>query len=392
MGDKKRRIAFFFTMGLFYLSSCLVHPVTPALIVERGLDSAMFGVALAGMNTMNFLFSPVWGQLCRRYPPRRLLLISCLGYAAGQMAFAAAHTEAMVMAGRMFAGIFVGGVFTTASSYVLDTSPDPEARGQNLTVMVTIQSVLNAVGYFVGGMLGVFSVETAFAVQGGTLAAAGLLFFALCRGRETGEEKPPLTWRMVNPFAAFLSMGSFLTPMLGLLFLVAALSGIGQNSFEQCFNFYLRDQFGLSSAYNGAFKAAIAVVSLLANATLGLWLQRRTDTRRSFFWVMAGCTVPLWAILAFDSLVPFAVVDILFFGFNAVRLPILQNLAASMAKPDTGSMVMGFYNSMNSLGGILGALFAGLIYDAGPRYPFVLAAAAFLGATAVSGLCAFRRK
>ena len=39
---------------------------------------------------------------------------------------------------------------------------------------------------------------------------------------------------------------------------------------------------------------------------------------------------------------------------------------------------MGFYQSMNSLGSIFGALFAGLIYDANPMLPFILAFAAFV--------------
>ena len=38
---------------------------------------------------------------------------------------------------------------------------------------------------------------------------------------------------------------------------------------------------------------------------------------------------------------------------------------------------------MNSLGGIFGALFAGLIYEANPAYPFILAFATFALATLV---------
>ena len=44
---------------------------------------------------------------------------------------------------------------------------------------------------------------------------------------------------------------------------------------------------------------------------------------------------------------------------------------------------MGFYQSMNSLGGIFGALFAGLIYKQGPKLPFILAFVAFSIASVV---------
>ncbi|MBE6994678.1 MAG: MFS transporter, partial [Ruminococcaceae bacterium] len=108
------------------------------------------------------------------------------------------------------------------------------------------------------------------------------------------------------------------------------------------------------------------------------------DVNRTHLPIMVCCTVPLCAILLFRTLVPFVAVDILFFAFNAVRMPMLQNMAAMRTTPENSNQVMGFYQSMNSLGSIFGALFAGLIYKTNPIYPFVLAAAALTAATAVS--------
>ena len=45
----KKLMAFWGIIVLFYLAANFAHPVTPTLIVERGLDSSMFGVALAAM-------------------------------------------------------------------------------------------------------------------------------------------------------------------------------------------------------------------------------------------------------------------------------------------------------------------------------------------------------
>ena len=101
---------------------------------------------------------------------------------------------------------------------------------------------------------------------------------------------------------------------------------------------------------------------------------------------MCLSTVALGSILLFNTLVPFVIVDVTFFTLNAIRLPLLQNLAATRANPETSNSVMGFYQSMNSLGGIFGALFAGLIYSTNPIYPFVLAAAAFAVATCISSV------
>ena len=186
--------------ALYFLASNLAHPVTPTLIVERGLDSSLFGVALAAMMTANFLFSPFWGSLCAYVPTRRVLLICCLGYAAGQWVFGAAQSETMVIAGRLLAGVFVGGVFTAQSNYVINTTHDPARQGRNLTLLLTAQNFVGAAGYFVGGLLGLRSVETTFAVQVVLLAAAGLLAVPLCADDTAAKPVPdrPLSLRQLR--------------------------------------------------------------------------------------------------------------------------------------------------------------------------------------------------
>ncbi len=374
--------------ALFTLAANLVHPVTPTFIVERQLDSSMFGVALAAMMTMNFAFAPFWGKLCSYIPTKIVMLIGGVGYGVGQFFFLMSTTEALVIAGRMFAGAFCGGVFTAFSNYIINTTTDPLQRAENLTTQVTIQNVASAVGYFVGGMLGVISTETAFWVQIVMLIGIGALFLVVCEDDTPYKHKPdkPLTLKEVNPLSAFASAKQFMTPMMLLIFVVVAVTSIGQNSFDQCFNYYIKDQFGLSSAYNGIFKALIAVVTLIANASICVWLQRKTDTNLSFLPVMACCTLSLGAILFFDSLVPFVIVDVLFFTFNAMRLPLLQNMCAMRSSAENSNQVMGFYQAMTSMGGIFGALFAGLIYAANPLLPFILAFAAFAVATAFSAV------
>ena len=84
---KNKLMAYFCVIVLFYLAANFAHPVTPTLIVERGLDSSMFGVALAAMMFVNFLFSPFWGKLCGYIPTKRIMLICGIGYAVGQGIF-----------------------------------------------------------------------------------------------------------------------------------------------------------------------------------------------------------------------------------------------------------------------------------------------------------------
>ena len=51
----KKLILFLVLMGIYNMSANLIHPITPTLIVERNLDSSMFGVAFAAMMTAFFI-------------------------------------------------------------------------------------------------------------------------------------------------------------------------------------------------------------------------------------------------------------------------------------------------------------------------------------------------
>ena len=381
----KKLMAFWGIIVLFYLAANFAHPVTPTLIVERGLDSSMFGVALAAMMAMNFLFAPFWGKLCGYIPTKKIMLIGCIGYAVGQGIFGAAQSEAIVIAGRMFAGVFTGACFTAFSNYVINTS-DLANRGSNLTTLVTIQSVSSACGYFVGGMLGMISVEAAFLAQVILLMACGGLCAVLCMDDTPFKHKPEkaLSARDVNPFSAFVSAREFMTPMLAMIFVIIAISGIGLNSSEQCFNYFIKDQFGLGSQYNGTIKAVIAVAILALNSTVCVYLQKKTDINKTFLPVTIANMIIIGGFLVFESPLPFFVTYVLASCVNALRTPLMQAMVAARSTPENSNAMMGFYQSMNSLGSIFGALFAGLIYAQGPYLPFILAFVAFALATGLA--------
>lgn len=383
---KNKKIYLFFSIFvIFNLAANYAHPVTPALIVERNLDSSMFGIALAAMMTMNFLFSPFWGKLCNYVPTKRILLIGGIGYAIGQTFFLFAQNEAAIIAGRMFAGVFVGGSYTGFSNYIINTASNSKERDRNLTLFVTTQSVSSACGYFIGGILGLISTEVSIIVQIICLAGSGVLFYLFCLDDTPYKKVPaaPLSFRDANPFCAFLTVSQYMTPTLLLIFAVVAISSIGQNSYEQCFNYFIKDQYGMSSAYNGTFKALIAFVTLVLNSTVCVTLQKKTDINKTFLYVLGACTGIIATILIWRNQWFFVAIYILYSSVNVMRLPLLQSMIAGRSSPESRNNLMGFYQSMTSLGGIFGALFAGIIYKQGPMLPFYLAFIAYLIAACV---------
>ena len=391
---KNNRMTFFFAvMFLFNMAANFVHPVTPTIIMDLGLNDYMFGLAFATMMAFNFLFSPFWGRMAGRVSSKTVMLIGGLGYALGQVMFGLAQTQMQFLLARVVAGMFCGGSFVAFLTYTVNLSDDAE-RGRNLTINATLQAVSTAFGYFVGGMIGEIDVYYAVWLQVAVLALAAILHFIGCRDDRQDAEKLSgrQLVRVCNPFSAIAQCRHFMTRLLAFLFLGYGLANLGYIAFEQCFNYYLRDQFGLSSGYNGVIKAALGVISMAANGTLCMWIIRRRRTSPYLVAVMSVCTLAMIGVIAAETMIPFIVVNVIFFAFYFISTPLEQNLAAQLGRGENSNLVMGAFNAVKSFGSIFGAALAGFIYEVHVKLPFIFGLAAFAAATIMMALLSREEK
>lgn len=201
MKYKTRFLLFFVAMALFHLASNFAHPVTPTIIQELGLPDYMFGLMLAVMMIANFALSPSWGNINRFISSRQSLLICCVGYALAQLGFAYSTTQAGILFVRLLAGVFIGGVFVSMLTYVVNVAR-PEDMAKYLTYSATLHSVFGAFGYLIGGVVGEFSIRATFLLQAATLFVCGIMFRLCCvpdaerteKGvhQRAGRQKQPL--------------------------------------------------------------------------------------------------------------------------------------------------------------------------------------------------------
>ena len=375
-------------MFVFNMAANFVHPVTPAIIVELKLSDYMFGLAFASMMSFNFLFSPLWGKIVGYLSSKKVILIGGVGYALGQVFFGLAGSEIQFVLARMFAGAFAGGAYLAFLTYTINVS-SAEKRGRNLAINATLTSVSSSFGYFVGGMIGEIDIFYPVWLQVAVLAGTSVLMFLGC-GDDRQSERPQ--WkgkellRECNPFAAIAQCRHFMTKTLVLLFLAYGLGNLGYIAFEQCFNFSLRDQFQLTSGYNGVIKAALGVISLVSNSTLCMWILRRKRISPYIAGVMGVCTATMIGVIFIESIVPFILVNVLFFAFYYISIPLMQNRAAVLGEGENSNLVMGSFNATKAFGSIFGAALAGFLYEWNPKAPFIFGFIAFAMAAAMAVL------
>jgi len=377
MNYKTRFLFFFAGMILFQLAANFAHPVTPTIIQDLALPDYMFGLMLAAMQLSNFLFSPFWGKMNVSISSRQTLLICCMGYGIAQLGFACATTQTMILLVRVLAGVFVGGIFVSFLTYVINTA-NPEDQARYLTYSATIQAVCGAFGYLVGGVLGEFSIRGTFFLQAFCLAAAGILFRFVCL--PDGQQKQidlKQTLKQTNPLQAFLDGKYFLNAAFIMLFAVNILMNFANTGFDQVFNYYLKDQLGLTSSYNGIIKAAVGLISFVFNMTLCLWIIRKTDTKISITVLMGLCALAAVGTVVTPQIGLFIALSVFVYAGYSVSLPVLQHMVAIQADPAQKNLVMGFYNATKSLGSIIGSLMAGFLYAVHIKLPFAVVAVAY---------------
>ena len=394
MTYKKRFFAYFAVMVLFNMAASFAHPVTPTIIQDQNMHDYMFGVALGVMLITNFLMSPFWGKINVYISSRSTFLIGCLGYAVAQLWFAYSTTELMVILARMFAGLFTGGIYVSFLTYIVNVA-NPEDQAKYLTYNATIQSVGSAFGYMIGGFLGEYSVRGTFLIQVACILISGIAFYFICvpdaipglkiNGKQLAKE--------VNPFQACMDCRLFMSVAFAMLFAVNILINFANTGFDQAFNYYLKDQLGLTSSYNGIIKAAVGFVSFVSNMTICVWIINKTDTKKSMTVLVAICAAAALGITVFENMAIFMVLGVLVYAGYSVSLPVIQNMVAAQADPAQKNLVMGFYNATKSLGSIAGSFIAGGIYAVNAKLPFGITFVIYaVGVVAAFGYMMYAKK
>lgn len=389
MQHKKTLFIFFLFVAIENMAANFAHPITPTLIQNLNLPDYSFGVLYAGMAFTNFLFSPMWAKQVKRWGSKNVLAICCVGYGIGQVLFSIMTTLETILMARMLAGFFVGGIMVSFLTYIIHVCEE-NTRGRYLALSATFASVFGAFGYMVGGFVGVYSIGFTFMLQSFTLIACGIGFY-LCMQDDHQENSESFSLlKDANPFQAFIDAKYFMSIAFAILFVSVFLSSTAVTAYDQCFNYYIKDQFMLNSSYNGMVKAVMGFISLFANTTICVWLMNKTNLRKTSIVVMASGMLFLTGIAFFEEMLPFVIVNLLFFIVHAIYVPILQDLCAQASDANNRGMVMGFYNAMKSLGMIAGALFAGFLYEISAKLSFVFASLLFLICTIC--LCIYYKK
>ena len=383
---KNRSVLKFFLIYFgFTIVSNFVHSITPAFLQMIQAPSYINGVAFSVMSLCSFFASPFWGKMGDRKPYPQLMAVGFFGYALGQFFFSIARGVPMLLFARVISGLLNGALAVNALSYLISVS-DSENRGQYLAMFAMLQSVGTCIGYLIGGVIGDYSLMAVFYAQIGAASGLGigtLLVLREAPGRTLSTEK--IDFAKINPVTSMTTSMRRVDAAMGVYLAIVFCFGFAMMSYDNYFGYFLRDQFGFPTSYNGYFKALIGIIAIIANSTINMCINKHTDVRKSITVILGLCSASITAmLLASHSIPAFLGVALLYYTCNAITMPILQvMMMKDEDKSETGT-ISGLFNAFISLGRTFGPLIAAFAYGLNPLYPFVLAAAMYMIAALLS--------
>lgn len=390
----------FITLLIDVIGLAIIIPVFPRLI-EKLIDgniseaSRISGLLLVAYAVMQFLFSPLVGNLSDKYGRRPILLLSLLGFGIDYLFLAFAPTIGWLFIGRIIAGI-TGASFTTASAYIADVST-PEKRAQNFGMIGVAFGLGFIIGPVIGGVLGKIDTHYPFyAAAALALLNAAYGFFILPESLSK-ENRRPLDWKRSNPLGTLVQLKKY-PAVIGLSACLFVVYFAG-HAVQSVWTFYTMQKFKWDEDLVGYSLGFIGLAIALVQGGLIRVAIPKLGPHRSI-WI--GLTLYAIGMLLFglanQGWMMFAYM--IPYSLGGIAGPALQGVMTNEVPANEQGELQGGLTSLMSLSSIFGPWFMTYVfyYFTSPQAPVYLPGAPyFIGSvlmllSAFLALSSFRKK
>ena len=383
--QKKQLFVLFFTLVVVMIGFGIILPIMPFYAQSLGATATDLGLLFATYSLMQFLFSPLWGRLSDRVGRKPILLVGLVGMAASFVFFGLAQALWMLFAARILGGLLSSAVLPTAMAYVAD-STSHEHRGKGMGLMGAAMGLGMIFGPAIGGFLGANPVVPFLVAAGLALLVVGFaaLFLPESLGQEARAQARAQRHRQGN---AHVQLVRELRGPVGPLLLLGFLSQAAFASMFGTFALFSEAKLGFGEAEMGAVFTVMGLVGVVGQGVfVGRAIARWGEERVTQLGLLLGGIGFFSVLLAYDLISLLLLAAWMGFG-GALITPAISALLSKRTSPERQGMILGVFNSFQSLGRIVGPLGGGFVFDRlGYDFPYVLAGGVFVALWLTSGL------
>lgn len=355
MRKREAALGFIFvTLLIDVIGFGIIIPVVPDLISEMehittAEASALGGWLIASFAIMQFLFSPVLGNLSDQYGRRPVLLASLFGFALDYLLVVFAQSVEWFFVGRIVAGI-MGASFTTASAYIADVST-PEKRAQNFGMIGAAFGLGFILGPFIGGFVAQWGLRAPF------IAAAILTFINFLYGYFVlpeslkPENRRKFEWKRANPIGTLKFFSRF-PVILGLVASIVLIY-VAAHAIQSTWAYYTKEKFNWTPEMIGYSLSFVGLLVAIVQGVLIRFVVPKLGQERSVYvglalyalgFLLLGFATQSWMMFAF--LIPYCL--------GGIAGPSLQGIMSSQVPANEQGELQGSLTSLISLTSIIG--------------------------------------
>ncbi len=379
--NKKAAIGFIFiTLLIDVIGLGIIIPVVPKLLQQLlGSNDISKASQYGGWLTfayasMQFLFSPILGNLSDKYGRRPVLLFSLFGFGIDYLFLSFAPSIVWLFIGRIISGI-TGASFTTASAYIADIST-PENRAQNFGMIGAAFGLGFIIGPLVGGLLGEYGARIPFLVSAG-LALANWLYgyFVLPESLDTAHRRP-FEWRRANPLGSIKQLKKY--PAVGGLIVSLVLIYLAGHAVQSNWSFFNIEKFHWTPKMIGISLGAVGLLVATVQGGLIRVINPKIGNEKSVYFGLGLYALGL-LLFSFASESWMMFVFLIPYCLGGIAGPALQSIISGHVPSNEQGELQGALTSLISVTSIVGPLLMtnSFAYFTGPHKPFYFPGIAF---------------
>jgi MFS transporter, DHA1 family, tetracycline resistance protein len=350
------------TVALDLIGFGIVVPILGLYAKQFGASGFTVGMLFASFSLAQLLFAPLLGKLSDRIGRKPVIVISLIGTAIGSFVTGAAGVLWLLFAGRIIDGAS-GGSLSVAQAAVADIAP-PAERPRLLGMLGAAFGVGFVIGPAIGGLAALGGRHVPFYVAG-ALASVNAVA-AMVRLPET---------RRVADRAARPGVKAPTAPVLRHLAVIGFITVVAFTAFEATFSLFGDRRFGLTQASSSAVFLGVGLVLVAIQGGAYGRLVDRFGTQRLFV-AGVGLLVVGLAVTAVATVWPVLIVALLLLSVGqGCASPSMTSLVTMNAPPERRGEALGFQQSANAVGRVIGPPAAGALFDrVGIWSPYVVGA------------------
>ncbi|PJI08651.1 MULTISPECIES: MFS transporter [Clostridium] len=358
----------------------MVMPILPDYLKQFSAGGSAAGYLVAVFAGAQFIFSPIGGQLSDKYGRKKMILCGMFLTVISDFIFAISHQLVLLYIARFIGGIGLGIMVPSNLAYVADITTR-ETRAKGMGYFSAAMNLGMVLGPGLGGLIAKFGIRVPYFCASSLGFVATLLTFALPETL-TVEKRNKMKVSKKQESSIKQLIQSIHGPYFKYLILTLVMT-FGLQNYETVYSLYVKQRYGFSSQVISIIITLGAIIGIIVQVGLIDKVIKRYGEYKLIRFSLIMSAVALLLMLVKVNLIYLLVVCAIFFAFNSFLRPTVNTMLSNEAGDEQG-FVSGLNNTYTSLGGIIGPIMAGNLFDKNINLPYAVGAvilAATIGLT-----------